>query len=82
MTKIESVLRTAHLFIFITICVLVYGAWKVSLFKNPESSILVYLFWGIFITIIVGLIIHSLLHVKTKLGYYLGLCDYPQYQLY
>ena len=79
---LHTLLRIAHILLLISIVIFIWSAWKVSLFKNKNSSFLFYLVVGIGITLLLSLLIHYLTHVKTKLGYYLRINDYPKYTIY
>jgi branched-subunit amino acid transport protein AzlD len=82
MAKAETILQIAHIFIFITIIVLAYGAWKVALFKNQNASLFMYVLGAFLVALLLGILAHLSLGIKTKFGYFLGLCEYPKYQLY
>lgn len=80
--SLERVLQLAHILVILCVLAFGWGAYRVALFKNKGASLWLYL--GLFVLgmLALSLLVHWACNVKTRLGYYLGLCPYPKYRLY
>lgn len=84
MVSVVSILRAAHLALFIAVALMVVGAWKVRRFAHPNLSVwwlIPYTGVAIIGTTAIGVAVHAALGVKTPLSYRLGVSDYPRYRL-
>ena len=82
MPALVTLLRIAHVLLFVLLGVFIWGSWRVAKYKNPSASIWPHLLLGILFFLLFGLVIHAVCGVKTKLGYALGANEKPQYTLY
>jgi hypothetical protein len=71
-----------HVIIILVVIVLLYMSYEISLYKNPESSLLKYILGFIIGTLIISTSVHYVLGIPTRFGYYIGVCNYPKYKLY
>ena len=75
-------LRLCHLGIILVTIGLAWGYWKVQLFKRPNAKFIPILLIFASAMVGIGLIVHYLCGVRTKLGYLLRLTEKPVYTLY
>lgn len=75
-------LRIAHLLAFATVGIFAWGSYRVKQFKDPNASITKHVVLTLLATLILGVVVHKICAVKTKLGYLLKLNDWPRYTLY
>ena len=78
---LEKNLQIAHIFIFLSVLILSYSAWKIHSF-HTNRPYWIYLVVFIFGFVLIGVVVHLILQVDTKLGHFLCLNDYPKYHIY